>query len=78
MINEIVDLLNKNIGRELRFANLNGGIEGIIEEVHIEGEILSVNNINIDLEEYTINKILDKNLISFHSSNLGIALILIK
>lgn len=78
MLNEIVSFLKESIGKGFRFVDINGGVEGIIEEVHIEGEVLSINNKNIDLKRYKNNKILDKNLISFYSKSLGVALILIK
>lgn len=78
MLNEIVSFLKESIGKEFRFVDINGRVEGIIEEVHIEGEVLIINDINIKLGKYTVNKKLDKNLISFHSRDLGTALILIK
>ncbi|GAA0857757.1 hypothetical protein GCM10008916_12760 [Clostridium nitritogenes] len=83
MLNEIVSFLKESIGKGFRFVDINGGVEGIIEEVHIEevhieGEVLIINDININLGKYTVNKKLDKNLISFHSRDLGTALILIK
>ncbi|WP_270599541.1 hypothetical protein [Clostridium baratii] len=78
MLNEIVSFLKESIGKGFRFVDINGGVEEIIEEVHIEDEVLIINDININLEKYTVNKKLDKNLISFHSRDLGTALILIK
>lgn len=77
-MNEIVRFLKESIGKEFRYADLNGGIEEIIKDIHIENEMLVINNINIDLKRYKNNKILDKNLISFYSKSLGTALILIE
>ncbi|WP_338627524.1 hypothetical protein QJR52_06250 [Clostridium baratii] len=78
MLNEIVSFLKESIGKGFKLVDINGGVEGIIEEVHIEDEVLSINNKNIDLKRYKNNKILDGNLISFYSKSLGVALILIK
>ncbi|MBM7835723.1 hypothetical protein [Clostridium sardiniense] len=78
MIDEIANLLKESIGKGFRYADLNGRVDGVIEEIHIENKILSINDINIDLEKYTLFKLLDKNLISFNRTSFGTALVLIK
>lgn len=78
MIDEIVNLLKESIGKGFRYADLNGRVDEIIKKIHIENEILSINDTKIDLEKYTLNKLLDKNLISFNGTSCGTALILIK
>lgn len=78
MIDEIVSLLQESIGKGFRYADLNGRVDGVIEEIHIKNEILSINDIKINLERYTIIKLLDENLISFNGTSFGTALVLIK
>lgn len=68
MEEKVMLLLKKEIGRTIRIGGALGDKEEKLGKIHIQNNILYINNNSINLNEYNDIKVLDINLVSFRDN----------